>query len=371
MSARRYSAAGVLRSAAIPAMVLLTVLGGCAEAVVGIELAKRANRALDASTPSVGATNIRTQQQQGAISPYLEPAPEVFEATGIAQWDGKRTLQGVWVAHPLATTARRVRIFNSDSGLAVDGALFKRDAALGGASVLISSEAAEKLGIEPGGQAALRIVAVTPAPRSDADATASTSQPEDQTAAPVESEVARTEPEPTPQVTPAPRPEKIPENTATPAPTSTPEAEPLEATASTLSTQEDDQAQPVTQTAEKPKEELPPPSDQSGEFKWEDQTVAAAPPQPEQTKPAAEAQPAPVASKLRLPFIQAGVFGVRDNAVKLVQRLQKRGIPAEGKRLNSKLTRVVAGPFGTEAERAGALSVIRKMGMRDAVPVRK
>src|SRR5690606_24385404 len=69
-------------------------------------------------------------QVSGATSPQLVAVPDLFEATGTATWDGKRTLQGIWVAHPLATSARRVRIINKATGAAVDGALFKRDPAL-------------------------------------------------------------------------------------------------------------------------------------------------------------------------------------------------------------------------------------------------
>lgn len=108
---------------------------------------------------------VRVQAVAGAISPHQEPAPELFEATGTASWDGKRTLQGIWVAHPLATTARRARIYNTANGAAVDGALFKRDEALSGSSVLVSSEAAQLLGMSPGDEVDLRIVALRPSRR--------------------------------------------------------------------------------------------------------------------------------------------------------------------------------------------------------------
>jgi len=94
------------------------------------------------------------------VSPLHEPAPDIFKATGLATWDGRRTLKGIWVAHPAATSARRVRIFNVTNGSAVDGALFKRDVALDGYPVLISSDAAEALGMVVGEPTDLRIVAV-------------------------------------------------------------------------------------------------------------------------------------------------------------------------------------------------------------------
>ena len=220
MSARRDS--GPVRRRALGALLVIstTSLAACAEIEVGIEAAKRANRALTggdtATEPQArpravriaqGQTGSQSGTQQSAVSPYLEPAPEIFEATGRAEWDGKRTLQGVWVAHPLATTARRVRIFNTDNGRAVDGALFKRDAALGGASVLISSEAAQRLGMTAGSSAELRIVAVTPTERPVTEPPAAEDVAEDQTDRPVENPpAAETEPE-TAETQPADAPE--------------------------------------------------------------------------------------------------------------------------------------------------------------------
>ena len=97
------------------------------------------------------------------VSPMLAPAPELFDGKGRATWDGRRTLRGVWVAHPMAQTARRVRIYNMDNGAVVDGALFKRDPSDGDNSLIISSDAATKLGLEPKTPSRLRIVAVKPA----------------------------------------------------------------------------------------------------------------------------------------------------------------------------------------------------------------
>ncbi len=80
------------------------------------------------------------------------------------------------------------------------------------------------------------------------------------------------------------------------------------------------------------------------------------------------------AGKLRLPYVQAGLFGVAENATKLVARLKARGIPATAKSLvaNGKtFSRVIAGPFNDSTTRDKARSVIRSMGMRDARPVRR
>lgn len=415
-------------------------LFACAEVEVGIELAKRASRTLDGGLTTAEALP-QQAQQQAAVSPYLEPAPDIFEATGVAQWDGKRTLQGVWVAHPLAQTARRVRVFNMDNGNAVDGALFKRDAALGGASVLVSSEAAQRLGIEPGGSAQLRIVAVTPiqnnAPTQPAAGDTATASAEGEAPAAEQQETSEAEASPvTGQASAAP-------DATSPASEEAADAASETAVVTTDPSTPTEEAQPATEegadleTASASADSQDEPSSTRGDFKWErapdaeetalqsivrqptpapgkragveaqpaptaaeqaeaepqsttmppEQTEAEPEPTPEPTKQAAvEPQPTsspakvtepeqqPASSGLTLAFVQAGVFGVSENAAKLVEKLTAAGIPAAGKPVRSgerQLTRVVAGPFETRAERDAAQEAIRKMGLSDAIPVRR
>ncbi|MEM9060349.1 MAG: SPOR domain-containing protein [Pseudomonadota bacterium] len=346
---------------AVTALIGLSPLAACAEIEVGAEVAKRISRSAGQSAGLTATTGTQlaqanTETSSQAISPFLRPAPEIFEATGLAIWDGKRTLQGVWVAHPLASSARRVRIFNQDNGQAVDGALFKRDAAGGGASVLISSEAAQLLGMDVGTPAELRIVAVSPVQRdrqpepSDgavaADESSTTPEPaETQPVAPaaeetVETEVAAAE---TSVRTPTPRPE---------APSVQPEAE-----APSQDAKSDDP--PVTFKFVR-----------SSEL---ENTTAAAQPKPD-PEPKEEPKTAARTSTLKLPFVQAGIFGVQSNANKLLARIKAKDLPAVGKTFTSKgrtLTRVLAGPFQTVAERNAALRAIRQMGLKDAAPVRR
>ena len=409
------------------AMVLgLAPMFACAEIEVGIEAAKRVNRALaPADRIQVAQAATPTQQEattaQPPISPYLEPAPTIFEASGLALWDGKRTLQGIWVAHPLATTARRVRIFNEVNGQAVDGALFKRDTAQGGPSVLISSEAASMLGLVPGESTELRIVAVTPVRRDETTIASETPQPVDETATPVENETldqgtATEEGQPTdPTVT---QDEATSEDTTDTAdqtvqdsPTNETEAE-AEAAATTplpVTTEAENPAETtlaaVPTPAPRPKPLADPSDTQEGAtFKWDSaaeaaeesaardpkpldqagrepsgegtdgQATPAAKPEPAQQVAAAKpepAQPAPQPSSLRRPFVQAGVFGVPSNATNLVARLKKKGIPALTRKAGGKLTRVLAGPFKSKADRTAALIAIRNLGLRDAVPVKR
>lgn len=348
----------------LAALIGVTVLASCT-VEVGAEAAKRIGRAADvagfSATPQNANPVAGVQLAQATtgdpsqaipISPFLRPAPDIFEATGLAIWDGKRTLQGIWVAHPLAASARRVRIFNQDNGQAVDGALFKRDSAGGGASVLISSEAAQLLGMQVGTPAELRIVAVSPIQRSTEPAKPAETVAVDETDKPVSNEVATTTPQPTePQPTEPQQPEPSETETATLqplTPVTPPAAKPTPAP-----------AQPSATTPAKPEQETTP----------EAPRVTA-------VAPAAQSRPEPTTqtSPLRLPYIQAGIFGVEGNATKLIRRMKAADLPAFSREIRSrgkKLTKVLAGPFQSSAERQAALRKIRNMGLRDATPVRR
>ncbi len=150
MTAARFLRPSRRRAAASGAWLCLLPLAACA----GLGAERAGEAAGPSAEPSAAA------EKPSAVSPDLVPEPAVFEATGTARWDGRRTLQGVWVAHPQASSTRRVRIFNDATGAAADGALFTREPTLGGPSVLVSSDAAALLGMTPGVEAELRIVAL-------------------------------------------------------------------------------------------------------------------------------------------------------------------------------------------------------------------
>ncbi|MEM7056539.1 MAG: SPOR domain-containing protein [Pseudomonadota bacterium] len=459
------------RQFAIPLLVVfgLATLGACAELQAAGATAGETNSVETQSGVGVQvAQATTTPKRPAAVSPLLAPAPDIFEARGRANWDGKRTLQGVWVAHPLAASARRVRIYNEQNGQAVDGALFKRDAALEGAAVLISSEAAELLGLVIGENTPLRIVAVKPIETPIEAPVQLSTEAEDKTDTPVESEAtvetdgddaqavetedkdpvkeetaetpaeSEAEPEtevaaaPTPTAKPDPvdpdpeqpadaKPEPAASETATPEP-ATPEAatpEPAEAEPAETETAEVEPAEAEPAETELAKSEPAQPEPVEAEpAKTEPEQVELAKTEPEQVQPAKpepakeevaakdedpdvdppirdrvfkfedppkeepEAKqeqvakaPAPQeASPLRRPFLAAGVFGVRSNATNLIARLKSKGIPAKSNKVNSggkTLTRVVAGPFQNTNERNRARRELRKLGVRDAVPVRR
>ena len=127
---------------AIGAMILS--MSGCAEIELGAEAYKTYAQANE--PPPVSPSPAR----QDSIDPSMHPDPSAFHAADLAQWDGVRTLPGIWIAHPMAETARRVRLTNGETGAQVDAAMFRRDPNLSGPRIIVSSEAAERLGLMPG-----------------------------------------------------------------------------------------------------------------------------------------------------------------------------------------------------------------------------
>ncbi|HLQ18214.1 MAG TPA: SPOR domain-containing protein, partial [Tabrizicola sp.] len=87
-------------------------------------------------------------------------APEVFQTTDSALWDGRPSLGGIWVAAPDVATPERALIFNPATGKSVTGALFKRERDNPGPRLQLSSDAAEALGILAGQPTEIRVTAV-------------------------------------------------------------------------------------------------------------------------------------------------------------------------------------------------------------------
>ena len=87
-------------------------------------------------------------------------APEVYQASDSALWDGRPSLGGIWVAAPDADNPERVAIFNPATGKTVTGALFKRERENPGPRLQLSSDAAEALGILAGQPTQIRVTAL-------------------------------------------------------------------------------------------------------------------------------------------------------------------------------------------------------------------
>lgn len=87
-------------------------------------------------------------------------APEVFQATDSALWDGRPSLGGIWVAAPDVTNPERVLMFNPATGKSITGALFKRERDNPGPRLQLSSDAAEALGILAGAPTEIKVTAL-------------------------------------------------------------------------------------------------------------------------------------------------------------------------------------------------------------------
>lgn len=126
-----------------------------------------------------GRTGVATAPGKKGGAQDVE-APEVFQATDSALWDGRPSLGGIWVAAPDVTSPERVLMFNPATGKSITGALFKRERDNPGPRLQLSSDAAEALGILAGQPTEIRVTALrkeeeaAPAPdeATAADATA-------------------------------------------------------------------------------------------------------------------------------------------------------------------------------------------------------
>jgi len=100
-------------------------------------------------------------------------APEVFQVTDLALWDGRPSLGGVWVASPDAVDPERVILRNPANGKFVIGALFRRERDNPGPALQISSDAATALGLLAGQPGKLNVTALRreEAPEAAPDAT--------------------------------------------------------------------------------------------------------------------------------------------------------------------------------------------------------
>jgi len=84
--------------------------------------------------------------------------PEIFNAEGLAFWDGQSSLGGVWITHPNVDQATRVLIKDKYGGKSVVGAIFNRSGHDDEKRMLLSSEAAASLGVDAN---ETRIITVT------------------------------------------------------------------------------------------------------------------------------------------------------------------------------------------------------------------
>ncbi len=111
-------------------------------------------------------------------------APEIFSASEAGLWDGRPSLGGVWVAHPDVGDPERVIIRNKANGKFVIGALFRRERAIPGPRLQVSSDAAAALSMLAGQPVELEVTAL----RREEQQVAPEIEETVQEAAPVETE---------------------------------------------------------------------------------------------------------------------------------------------------------------------------------------
>lgn len=114
-------------------------------------------------------------------------APEVFQTTDTALWDGRPSLGGIWVASPDVQDPERVVMVNPTNGKTVQGALFRRERDNPGPRLQMSSDAAEALGMLAGQPVEIKVTALRraepapepePAPAAEGAATAEVPVPD-------------------------------------------------------------------------------------------------------------------------------------------------------------------------------------------------
>lgn len=120
----------------------------------GLDLSKISLKKKPAQSDGAG-----TQTSTTLVERDVE-APDVFQVTDAALWDGRPSLGGVWVAYPGDVQPERVIIRNTENKKFVIGALFKRERNNPGPKIQLSSDAAAALGVLAGKPAKLNITAL-------------------------------------------------------------------------------------------------------------------------------------------------------------------------------------------------------------------
>jgi len=256
-------------------------------------------------------------------------APEVFQVTDEALWDGRPSLGGVWVASPDAVDPERVILRNPSNGRFVIGALFRRERDNPGPALQISSDAAAALGLLAGQPGKLNVTALR---RED---------------------VAE----------PAPDASKPILDAAETVETTT--LDPVAVAGAAI-----DKAEGRTKAAAANQPALQsPPGGGRGGAATVPARQAAAPP-PGATLPLAPAAAAAPAAKPASggPLVQIGIFSVEANAMRAVDTLGKAGVTAALRREESN-----GKPFWSVTARgdAAALGKIKAAGFADAYVLKR
>ncbi len=262
-------------------------------------------------------------------------APDVFQITDAALWDGRPSLGGVWVAYPGDIQPERVIIRNTKNQKFVIGALFKRERENPGPKIQLSSDAAAALGILAGKPTELNVTALR---RQSVPAT-------------VIKPTAKKPPVKKPAVKKPPVKKTVSKKLAAKKPTVDKAPKKAPKTSKKLSVS--DIANAAISKADATKKPAHKP------VKATSKTAR---------KIAKPTSLLPV-STLSKPFIQIGIFNVETNARNTATSLSTKGIIPIVKAQQSKgkkFWRVLVGPANSKGVRAALLKKARALGFTDA-----
>lgn len=234
-------------------------------------------------------------------------APEVFQKTAKALWDGRPSLGGVWVAHPDNKKPERVIIRNKANGKFVIGALFHRERSLPGPAFQLSSDAANAIGATAGTTLEISVTAMRIQKTAVADPKA---------------------PKPAP-------------------------------------------SEDIASSTLKALDETKKPTIKAAKTKTKQTTKAATKSAKKTTKVATDPKPtvAPAATPANAMFAQLGLFSVETNANATLAKLKAKGLTGKIVKSSAKgktFFRVLAGPVVSKAEKAKLLTTVKSMGFSDA-----
>lgn len=294
------------------------VAGALAAAVAGCtedgSFSLSQDKGADADTVTVADRSVKLIERD-------VEAPDVFQVTDRALWDGRPSLGGVWVAHPDVKDPERVIIRNTENSKFVVGALFRRERDNPGPVMMVSSDAAAELGMLAGAPAEINVTALrreeTPDPEAQAAAEA-----EDQTTGAVAAggvAVAAATPE-------------ILDNAAA----DTASLEPLAGAAAAIT---------------------------AAEAEATGQGTSGAAPQATVVASGDDADKT---------FLQIGIFSQEDNADRAANVMRQAGLAPTVKTQSAEgrtFWRVVVGPADSVFARTAMLETARKEGFTDAFPV--
>lgn len=271
--------------------------------------------------------------------------PDIYSREARGLWDGRISLGGRWVAIPEDIKADRVRITNQSNGTVIEGALFQRDANLPGPYYMVSMDAAQALGMDPGVPADLKVVVVRtetveiPAPTPVPVEAPAEEEADDGGAAAAEGAVAGG----------AIAATALPDAAAPAAPDAAVAAAP----------------EPVTSPLENTV------LDALRRVESGSGTSAAAPAAATAAAPAAPA--ADPGAEPPAPYLQVASGSNREGADAVLRRVKGADLPGtvrSGGTDAAPIYRVVAGPFETRGDYEAARAALRELGYEDAFATR-